>query len=362
MKRNKNHKLAKKAGSSKSKLKAGLPPGSLIHIGEKLTDKSDLELISYNKDKIELFTSENPQKIFSRMDPNEFHWVNLDGLHNIELIETLGKKFQLHPLLLEDILNTEQRPKSEEHDEHLFFTLKTLNRIENNDVIYEQMSFVLGKNYLLSFQEREGDLFDQLRERMKLPDSKLRNFKIDYLFYRLIDTIVDSYYTIMEHIGEKLESLEEQIYTRPDEKVLQQVQSLKKELIFLRRSVYPLREAVKMTMTEPKLIEDSTRKYLADVYDHTVQVIETIESYRDFTASLIDTYMTSVSNKMNEVMQVLTIIATIFIPLTFIAGVYGMNFEYMPELEWKYGYPAVWIIMILVTVVMLIYFRKKRWL
>lgn len=362
MKRNKRYKLRRKAGPSKSKLKAGLPPGTLIHIGEKLTEKAELELISYNNHNIELFNSKDPDKIFSRMGKNEFHWINLDGLHNIELIEALGKQFNLHPLLLEDVLNTEQRPKSEEHGDHLFFTLKTLNAIKGEEIIYEQMSFVLSKYYLISFQEREGDQFDQLRERIKLPDSKLRNFKIDYLLYRLIDTIVDSYYTVMEYIGERLEDLEEQIYHDPNEDVLQKIQHLKKELIYLRKSVYPLREALKLTMTESKLIEESTQRYLGDVYDHTVQVIETIESYRDFTASLIDMYMTSISNKMNEVMKVLTIIATIFIPLTFIAGVYGMNFEYMPELGWKYGYPAVWMVMILMTVGMLLYFRKKKWL
>lgn len=361
MKRTRKSKLSRKSNISKSKLKAGLPPGTLVHVGEKLTEKSQLELISYNRDKIESFEAKDPHKIFSRMNKNEFHWINIDGLHNIDLIEEIGKQFKLHPLLLEDVLNTEQRPKSEEHDDHLFFTLKTLNTIKDDEIIYEQMSFVLGKDYLISFQEREGDLFDQLRERIKLPDSKLRNFKIDYLFYRLIDTIVDSYYKVMEHIGEKLEHLEDQIYHDPNEEALQNIQDLKKELIFLRKSVYPLREAIKMTMTEPKLIEDNTRKYLADVYDHTVQVIETIESYRDFTASLIDMYMTSVSNRMNEVMKVLTIIATIFIPLTFIAGVYGMNFEYMPELGWKYGYPTVWLIMIFVTFGMILYFRKKRW-
>lgn len=355
-------KLSNKAGSSKSKMKAGLPPGTLVHVGEELTTNRILDLISYNKAGVERYESEEPKNIFKKMSADKIHWINLDGLQNIDHIEAIGKHFHLHPLILEDILNTDQRPKSEEHDDYIFFTLKTLNKIENQDIIYEQVSFILGKGYLLSFQERDGDHFDGIRERMKLPDSKMRNLDIDYLFYRLIDTIVDSYYSVMEHIGERLEELEEEIYLEANEQALRSIQDMKKELIFLRKSVYPLREAIKTTMTEPKLISENTRKYFADVYDHTVQMIETIESYRDFTASLIDTYMTMVSNKMNEVMQVLTIIATIFIPLTFIAGVYGMNFENMPELGWKYGYPAVWGIMIITTLIMIIFFRKKKWL
>lgn len=355
-------KLSRRAGVSKGQIKAGLPPGTLVHVGEKLTEKSRIELISYDKEMIEKKESEVPAKIYPLLNADANHWINIDGLHNIKMIENIGKHFNLHPLLLEDVVNTDQRPKSEEHEGYLFFTLKTLNKITGNEITYEQMSFVLGKNYLISFQEREGDLFDKLRDRIILTDSKLRQNEIDYLFYRLIDTIVDSYYIVLEHVGEQLENLEEKVYVNPTQETLQHIQELKKELIFLRKSVYPLREAVKKTMAESTLIHENTRKYLADVYDHTIQVIETIESYRDLTASLVDIYMTSVSNRMNEVMKVLTIIATIFIPLTFIAGVYGMNFENMPELQWKYGYPAVWLIMISVFIGMLIYFRRRKWL
>lgn len=351
-----------KTGLRKAQLKAGLPPGTLIHVGEKYTDKSRVELITYNSEGFRREEYEDTSKVFREIRKNELAWINIDGLHNIPLIETVGQEYNLHPLLLEDVLNTEQRPKSEEYKDHLFFTLKTLNEIEGDEINYEQISFVLGHNYLLSFQEKEGDLFGQLRDRMKLPDSKLRLKGIDYLFYRLIDTIIDGYYIVLEHVGERLENMEEKVYQDPSQEMHLEIQDMKKELIYLRKTVYPLREAIKMTMTEPKFISDDTRRYFTDVYDHTVQVIETIESYRDMAASLIDTYMTSINNKMNEVMQVLTIIATIFIPLTFVVGVYGMNFENMPELSWKYGYPAVWVIMILLTLGMIIYFRKKRWL
>ena len=342
---------------------AGLPPGQLVHLGEKITDKSLVELISYNEKEFEEHASEDARVITGKLPADRVNWINIDGLHNIELIKTIGEHFDVNTLILEDILNPDQRPKVEDYENHLFFTLKTLNALNTDNIIYEQMSFLLGKNYILSFQEKEGDLFQGMRDRLKNdPNSKARHKDADYLFYRLIDTIVDSYYLILENVAERIEQLEEEVFIDPSKKTLRKIQMLKKELIFLRKSVYPVREAIsRISKGEYHFIKKETIRYFSDVYDHSIHVIETLETYRDLTTGLMDMYMTSVSNKMNEVMKVLTIIATIFIPLTFIAGIYGMNFEYMPELKWKYGYAGVWGLMLATLVAMVIYFRRKKW-
>ncbi|MEQ8924231.1 MAG: magnesium/cobalt transporter CorA [Fulvivirga sp.] len=347
----------------KSSKTAGLPPGQLVHLGEKLTDKSLVELISYNDKEFKEASSGKSNEITEVLSAETVNWINIDGLHNVDLIREVGEHFAVNSLILEDILNPDQRPKVEEYEEHLFFTLKTLNALNTESIIYEQMSFVLGKNYILSFQEKEGDLFEGMRNRLKNdPNSKARKKHADYLFYRFIDTIVDSYFLILENIAERIELLEDEVFVNPTKRTLQKIQQLKKELIFLRKSVYPVREAVsKISKGEYHFIKKETIQYFNDVYDHTIQVIETMETYRDLTTSLMDMYMTSVSNKMNEVMKVLTIIATIFIPLTFIAGIYGMNFEYMPELQWKYGYAGVWGLMLSTLIVMVIYFKRKKW-
>jgi magnesium transporter len=342
---------------------AGLPPGQLVHHGEKRSNKSTIDLIKYNDKEYEEISSGKAEEILEKITPDHVSWLNIDGLHNIKLIEKIGKHFDINPLVLEDVLNTDHRPKVEDFDDYIFFTLKTLNSLDKEQIVYEQISFVLNKNYLLSFQEKEGDLFDGLRGRLKNdPNSKARKRGVDYLFYRLIDTVVDSYYLILENIGERIEELEDEVYLDPNTTSLKKIQVLKKELIYLRKSVYPIREAIsKISKGEYPQIKKETERYLADVYDHCIHVIETLETYRDLTSGLMDMYMTSMSNKMNEVMKVLTVIATIFIPLTFIAGVYGMNFENMPELGWKYGYHAVWGIMIATFIGMIFYFKKKNW-
>ncbi len=342
---------------------AGLPPGQLIHLGEQLTDKSLIELISYNEKQFIEVESENSDDILGKLSSQNINWINIDGLHNIDLIKDVGEHFEINPLILEDVLNPDQRPKVEDYEHHLFFTLKTLNALKSDDIIYEQMSFILGKNYIISFQEKEGDLFEGLRQRLKSdPQSKARKKDADYLFYRLIDTIVDSYYLILENIAERIESLEEEVFIDPSKETLRKIQLLKKELIFLRKSVYPVREAIsRISKGEYHFIKRETVRFFSDVYDHSIHVIETLETYRDLTTGLMDMYMTSVSNKMNEVMKVLTIIATIFIPLTFIAGIYGMNFEYMPELSWRYGYASVWGLMLTCLIIMVIYFKRKNW-
>jgi len=343
---------------------AGLPPGQLVHLGEKLTDKSVIELIQYDENDHQTIISGNFDEIISQIDNHKINWINIDGLHNIELIKGIGEHFDIHPLVLEDILNPDQRPKIEDFDNYLFFTLKSLNTVNIQEIVYEQISFILGENYLISFQEREGDLFEGLRTRLKTdPNSKARKNTVDYLFYRLIDTIVDSYYIIIENLGERIEDLEDEAYLDPGKGTLRQIQGLKKELIFMRKSVYPLREAVsKITKNEFKFIKHETLRFFSDVYDHTIHIIETFETYRDLTSGLMDMYMTGISNKMNEIMKVLTIIATIFIPLTFIAGVYGMNFDNMPELRWQNGYYYALGAMGAIFVGMLAYFKNKDWL
>lgn len=341
----------------------GMPPGQLIHLGEQLTEKSIIELIRYNIENHFELTSSEPKEIIDKIDRKQANWINIDGLHNIDLIKSMGEHFHINALALEDVLNTEQRPKIEDFDNHLFFTLKTLNTLNSDVIVYEQMSFILGNDYLLSFQEKEGDLFDGLRTRLKSdPKSNARKKDVDFLFYRLIDTIVDSYYLILENIAERIETLEDELFVDPSKEILVKIQILKRELIFLRKSVYPLREALSLiNKGEFSFIKKETVPYFRDVYDHTIQVIETLETYRDLSNGLMDMYMNSMSNKMNEVMKVLTVISTIFIPLTFIAGIYGMNFQHMPELGWKYGYAGVWGLMFGCLVVMLIYFRKKKW-
>jgi len=348
----------------KSSKTVGLPPGQLVHLGEKITDKSIVEFINYDEKDFQEESSKKASDILKKISANKVNWINIDGLHNVDLIKSTGEHFEVHPLVLEDVLNPDQRPKIEDFDNYIFCTVKTLNTLQADDIVYEQMSFILGKNFLISFQEKEGDLFDGLRSRLKTdPNSKARHKDTDYLFYRLIDTIVDSYYLIIENIGERIEKMEDEVYINPSKETLKKIQGLKKELIFLRKSVYPLREAIsKISKGEYDFISKETVRYFSDVYDHTIHVIETFETYRDLTTGLMDMYMTSISNKMNEVMKVLTIIATIFIPLTFIAGIYGMNFENMPELQWEYGYFYALGAMGVIFIGMLFYFKKQNWL
>lgn len=291
-------------------------------------------------------------------------WINIDGIHDVDIIERIGKNYGIHPLLLEDIVNTEQRPKIEDFEDYLFLILKMLSLDEEDrEIKIEQVSLVIGPNYVLSFQEREGDVFDPLRDRIRRAKGRIRKMGADYLAYALLDAIVDGYFLILERIGDKIEGLEEDLISHPDTKILQAIHYLKREMIFLRRSVWPLREVISgMSRKESTLIKESTEIFLRDVYDHTIQVIDTIETYRDMVSGMLDTYLSSISNRMNEVMKVLTIFAAIFIPLTFVAGIYGMNFAFMPELGLKWGYFAALAVMASMAITMLIYFRRKKWL
>jgi len=344
--------------------KAGLPPGTLVHIGERKEEQIRITLIDYNEQNFQERVVEKVEECFPFKETPTITWINVDGLHNIETIEKIGKNFELHPLILEDILNTGQRPKCEDYDKCLFMVLKMLRYDSDSNIIHsEQVSLVLGQNFVISFQEAIGDVFEQIRDRIRNAKGRIRKMSADYLAYALIDAIVDNYFLILEKMGEQIESMEEELIAKPSDNTVRRIHTLKRELIFLRKSVWPLRELINsMEKTESSLISDSTGPYLRDVYDHTIQVIDTVESFRDMTSGMLDIYLSSISNRMNAVMKVLTIIATIFIPLTFIAGIYGMNFKFMPELDWKWGYFIVLIIMAVMAAAMLIYFRRKKWL
>jgi len=344
--------------------KVGLPPGTLVHIGEKRTEKVKITIIDYDETHFQEKEVETIEECFPFKDKPTVTWINIDGLHEVEIIEKIGKHFEIHPLVLEDILNTGQQPKMEDLEQYVIVILKMLlYDEETKEIKPEQVSLILGPHFVITFQEREGDVFDPIRDRLRKAKGRITKMKADYLAYSLIDTIVDHYYVVLEKLGEWIEGLEEELVTNPTHETLQTIHTLKRELIFLRRSVWPLREAViSLERGESALIHESTGIYLRDVYDHTIQVIDTIETFRDMVSGMLDVYLSSLSNRMNEVMKVLTIIATIFIPLTFVAGIYGMNFKYIPELEFHWGYAASLILMGIIALVMLLYFRNKRWL
>jgi len=344
--------------------KAGLPPGSLIHIGEKKAEIPKITVMDYDEAHFQEKEIKTIEECFLFKDKPTVTWINIDGLHQVEILEKLGECYGLHPLVLEDILNTDQRPKMEDYGEYLYIVLRMFNyNDKSSEIESEQISLVLGPNFVFSFQEREGDTFNPIRDRIRNSKGRIRKMGADHLAYTLLDSIIDNYFIILEKLGEKIEFLEEEVVTRPRPETLQTIHHLKREMIFLRKGVWPLREVISgLERGESSLIKESTRIYLRDVYDHTIQTIDTIETYRDMVSGMLDIYLSSISNRLNAVMKVLTIIATIFMPLTFLAGIYGMNFKYMPELEWKWGYPMVWLVVIGISIFMLTYFKKKRWL
>ncbi|MFB0564000.1 MAG: magnesium/cobalt transporter CorA [Candidatus Lokiarchaeia archaeon] len=352
-------KLIKK--SSKS---AGLAPGTPVFIGDMKAEKVKITVIDYDESQFQEKYLKTVEECFPFKDKPTVTWINIDGVHDIEIIEKLGKRFDLHPLILEDIVNTGQRPKMEDFGSYIFVVLKMLYYDEKKKEIEgEQVSLILGSNFVISFQEREGDVFNPIRDRIRNAKGRIRKTGSDYLAYGLIDATVDGYFLILEKIGEKIEGMEEELVRKPTPETLQIIHNLKRDMIFLRKSVWPLREVISgLQRGDSSLIGESTRIFLRDVYDHTIQVIDTIETFRDMVSGMLDIYLSSISNRMNEVMKLLTIIATIFIPLTFLAGIYGMNFKYMPELEWHWGYFGALSIMVVIGIFMFIYFRRKKWL
>lgn len=343
--------------------KAGLPPGTLIHIGERVTEEPLIRAMRYSEDKFEELLVNDPEECARFLQEGSVTWISVIGIDRAEIIEKIGEAFHLHPLLLEDIMNTDQRPKLEAYDDYVFITLRTLHFDKTvKTVDTDQVSFVLGRNYVISFQESDLGIFDTVVNRLNNGGKRMRKQEGDYLVYSLIDVIIDNYFVVLEAIGENIDKLEEKLVISPKTATLKTIQGLKREMIVLRRSVWPLREVVSaMERDESAFIHNSTRIYLRDLYDHTVQSIDTIETYRDMLSGILDIYLSSVSNRLNEVMKVLAVIATIFMPLTFIAGVYGMNFHYMPELEWFLGYPAALAVMAVTAAIMVFYFKKKKW-
>ncbi|WP_235855625.1 magnesium/cobalt transporter CorA [Methanofollis fontis] len=340
-----------------------MPPGSLVYVGDVTAERTVVDLIDYTWESVEERTISDPTALEEYRDRDSITWINVTGLHETAVIERIGGIFGIHPLVLEDILNTEQRPKLEDYDETIFAILRMVRYDGAGDLVDEQVSLVLGENYVLSFQEQPGDLFDPVRERIRQPKWRARRLNADYLAYALIDALVDGYFVVIEAFGERIEEIDDRILDESDPQVLGLIRSIRRDLIALRKHAWPMREmASALERSEHSLIQPQTRLYLRDVYDHTVQVIDTLETYRDMAAGMLDIYLSSTSNRMNEVMKVLTIIATIFIPLSFIAGVFGMNFRHMPELEWGYGYYGSLLLMAAVAAGMLVYFRRRGWL
>lgn len=344
--------------------KAGLPPGTLVPIGDPRSGPISVTLIQYNGDTLQERTLHSLQEIPALLSDNVVTWVSISGLHDLSLIETLGAQFQLHPLVLEDIVNTDQRPKWDAYETYAFLVAKALvYTIPTRQLATEQISIVFGQGFVLTFQENGGDPFGPVRERLRTGRGRLRTQRSDYLVYTLLDAIVDNYFGVLEGISEVTEQVEELLLSDPKPEVLKDLYRLRRSILFVRRAVWPLREVIgTLQRGHSQLVTEFTRTYLADVYDHTIQVIDAVEALRDLIAGMLELYLSSASNRMTAVMKVLTVITTIFMPLTFIAGIYGMNFEYMPELKSPWGYPLTLLTMLGIAVGMLWYFHRKRWL
>ncbi|HET8865007.1 MAG TPA: magnesium/cobalt transporter CorA [Gracilimonas sp.] len=344
--------------------KPGQAPGTLHFTGEKRIENVQLNLCDYDIDQLGEYDITEIEESKPYLDSPSKTWINVLGLHDVEKLKHIWNYFELHPLIQEDIINTNQRAKIEEYPNNMFFVLRMMVVNEaTGQLDVEQVSIVLSKNSILSFQESDYPIFEPVLHRLRNGAPRLRNHGPDYLAYALIDTIVDYYFKVLEHFGDEIEALEDKILEGFDESIPEQVHTLRRKLIYFRKSVWPLRDSLNsLIRDESHLIQDDNKIYYRDVYDHLVQINDGIENYRDMVIGMLDMHMSQVSNRMNEVMKVLTIIATIFIPLTFIAGVYGMNFEYMPELSIPWAYPAIWTLMILTTAGMVFFFRKKDWL
>ena len=342
--------------------KTGLPPGTLVHIGEKKTDKVTITVFSYAGVRCDEYQVLSLDELAPPADES-VTWVNVSGVHKMDILESCGKQFQLHSLLLEDIANTDQRPKLDDYETCLFLVLKMLSVTERQDIVVEQVSLVFGRNFVLSFQENGTDVFTPVRDRLRGGKGRLRQSGADYLFYALVDAIVDQYFAVVEALGEKIEELQDLVVSDPKPETLHKIHALKRQLLFLRRAVWPLREVTNnLSRSECPFLQESTKVFFRDVYDHVVQIVDTIETLREMVSTSLDIYLSGISYRLNAVMKVLTIITTIFMPLTFIVGIYGMNFEHMPELKWEWGYPLVVGVMVMIAIAMLGFFIRKRWI
>lgn len=344
--------------------KIGLPPGTLIHVGEEKTTTARITLLHYDESQVQERVLESVDQCVPFHQTASVNWINLDGLSQIEVLEKFGKEFKLHPLVLEDILHTEQRPKLEDHGDYIYIVLRMLSyNAQRRAIDSEQMSLVLGHNFVLSFQEEPGDVFDAVRMRIRNAKGQIRKFGADYLLYALLDAVVDQYFVILEELGDDIEALEEEVLAHPRADVLQTLHRLKREMIYLRKAVWPLREIINvLARDDSSLVQKHTLIYLRDLYDHAIRVMDTVETFRDLISGMADIYLSSLSNRTNVVMKLLTVITTIFMPLTLLTGIFGMNFKYIPGLTESWGFFAVMAAMVIISVTMLTLFRRKKWI
>lgn len=349
--------------------KAGMPPGTLVYTGEKEVRGSKISVIDYNEETYDEVDVTNIDDCFQfSSDKQSVKWINVDGLTDIKTFENIGMRLGIHPLVLEDIINTEQRPKIEDFSDYFYITMKMISAEDTdldgaNEIYVEQLSIIVGANFVITFLEESSEYFDNIRDRIRLSSGKIRKMGADYLCYAIMDIVVDNYFLVLERMVEQLDLIEEKIDRNPKADSLWNIYNLRKEMIFLRKYIWPFRDVINMMIkTESELIKDGTKLYLKDIQDHMIQAIETIEIFREMLSEMLDIYLSINSNKMNEIMKLLTIISTIFIPLTFIAGVYGMNFEFMPELKMKMGYPAVLLLMFIVGAGFFAFFKRKKWI
>jgi len=343
--------------------KTGLPPGTLVHIGEQSIEPVQMQVIDYNAEECTVHIINSVEEIYHFKDSENISWINIDGVHNTEIIEKIGEHFNIHSLTLEDIVSTGQRPKVDDYDNYLYIVFKMFTFDKSSvEIKSEQVSLIVSERFLLTFQETHGDIFDNVRNRLKLNKGRLRKMGTDYLAYSIIDTVVDHYYVVIENLGERLEQIVVQLYEIPKTKYLKDTQDLKREILFLRKSIIPLHEVIEMMRKgESDLISENTKLYLNDLHDHIMQIIDTTDLYLEMITHQSEVYFEHVNLQVNEIMKVLTIMASIAIPMTVIASIYGMNFKHFPELEWKWGYPMVWGVMIFISVVLLAYFKKRKW-
>jgi len=343
--------------------KAGRLPGTLLHVGLQKSENVRIALIDYDESSFNEKEVVEIEECVPLRDTPTVTWICMDGLHDVCAVQKLGEYFGVHPLVLEDVLNTTQRPKFEDFGDYLFIVLKAADyEKETGDITFEQMSLIVGPNYLISFHEQRGDEFELVRDRIRNAKGRIRREGPDYLAYSLLDAIVDDYFILLEDLEDAIETLEEEIVSSAGVKAIRKLNLMKRNVTYLRKAVWPVREVLAaLQRNDSGLVKESTNVYLRDVYDHAIRIIETVETYRDSLAGMLEIYLSTVSNRMNDVMKVLTVIATIFIPLTFLAGVYGMNFRFMPELDWPWGYPLVVAVMVSVAAFMLFYFKKRKW-
>lgn len=339
----------------------GAPPGTLFYNGEERNERIKITLIEFNETEFFEDVYYDLSDCIEHVKPNMVKWINVEGIHKPELVEAIGKIYDIHPLTLEDIVHIDQRPKFEDYEHYVVAIMKMISY--TTEVKSEQLSIILLENTVISFQEPQGgDAFDVIRNRLRASKGRVRKLGADYLAYALMDAVVDYYFTCIEKIGDKIEEIEEEIINDTDKKSLLQLYHLKREMIYLRKQVWPLRDLLNnMVRSETQLINPTSDIYLRDLSDHVTRIIDSVETYRDLLSGIMDIYLSTNANKMNEVMKVLTIMSSIFIPITFIAGVYGMNFDNMPELRTQNGYFILWGIMITIIVGLLIYFKRKKW-